>query len=151
MLEVVVGSLAAVLVLAGIGVIAGPFLPRFARSLLAGLRRPVRPAALAPRPQRATEATGLHPTTMRALTAAARIYSLLRANGEDRLAGELRSAARRVRSDESKGLLALTTVLRALREVSIEDEEADQRLRRQLGELRDAVRDRSEQLELLQF
>jgi hypothetical protein len=151
MLEVVVGSVAALLVLAGLAVIAGPFLPRLGRSLRASLRRPVPAQGLAPRPQRAPETSNLHPTTLRALTAAARVYSLLRANGEDRLAGDLRAAARRVRADESKGLLALATVLRALREVSIEDEEAENRLRQQLGELKEAVKDRSEQLELLHF
>ncbi|HEY8643611.1 MAG TPA: hypothetical protein VIO84_12685, partial [Candidatus Dormibacteraeota bacterium] len=96
-------------------------------------------------------APDLHPTTMKALTAAARAYSLLRANGEDRVAGELRTAARRVRADEAQGLLALAAVLRGLREVSLEDGDAEERYRRLVDELKGAVKDRSEQLELLHF
>ncbi len=88
---------------------------------------------------------------MKALTAAARAYSLLRANGEDRVAGELRTAARRVRADEAQGLLALAAVLRGLREVSLEDGDAEERYRRLVDELKGAVKDRSEQLELLHF
>src|SRR5689334_1990835 len=103
MLEVLVGALAALLVVAGAAVIAGPVLPRALRALWARLR----PAAAAGFPRQAlpinqpatTGEAPLHPTTLRALTAAARAYSLLRANGEHRLALELRGAARRVRTD----------------------------------------------------
>ena len=151
MLEVVVGVLAAVLVVAGIAIIAGPAIPRFWRSawaLAARWRAAAAPGFRVPPP--ATE-PGLHPTTMRALGAAARAYGLLRAQGEDRLAFQLRSAARLVRTDEGRGLLALAGVLRSMRDVALRDEEADLRYRRLLRELREAVRDRSEQLELLHF
>lgn len=154
MLEVVIGGLALVLVLAGAAVIAGPLLPRGWRMLWRAVRR-ARPRAIRgalPINQPAT--TGeppLHPTTLKALTAAARTYSLLRANGQDRLALELRAAARRVRTDEGKGLLALLSVLRSLREVALEDDAAEARYRKLVAELHGAVKDRSEQLELLHF
>lgn len=155
MLDVVVGGLAALLVVAGVAIIAGPVLPRLWRTAWAR----VKPAAGARIPRRALPINqpttngepSLHPTTLRALTAAARAYSLLRANGEDAVALELRSAARRVRSDEAQGLLALVAVLKTLRETSLDDAAANGRFRKLVGELRDAVKDRSEQLELLHF
>ena len=148
------GATAVLLALVGAAIIAGPSLPRAWRSALKLARRG-RPG---PRPSAAAGSTAargatpdLHPTTMKALTAAARTYSLLRANGEDQVAGELRTAARRVRADEAQGLLALAAVLRALREVSLEEPEAEERYRRLVDELKGAVKDRSEQLELLHF
>ncbi len=156
MLDVVVGVLAGVLVIAGIAVIAGPALPRFWRRVWSAARRsgtslpqPVRP----PGPAVPSEpmAGGLHPTTMRALTAAARAYSLLRAHGEDRIAFELRAAARLVRGSESKGLLALASVLKSMRDVEFADKDAAERYTKLVRELSEAVKDRSEQLELLHF
>ena len=155
MLDLVVGGLAALLVVAGIAIIAGPVLPRLWRTAWSRLRPAGRlriPRAALPINQPTTSGEpSLHPTTMRALTAAARAYSLLRANGEDRVALELRGAARRVRSDEAQGLLALVAVLKTLRETVLDDSGANARLRKLVGELRDAVKDRSEQLELLHF
>ena len=111
MLELVVGATAVLLALVGLAIIAGPALPRAWRGALA-LARSRRPRAGLPAAVSTTAPRGgapdLHPTTMKALTAAARAYSLLRANGEDRVAGELRTAARRVRADEAQGLLALS-------------------------------------------
>ncbi len=154
MLELVVGGVAVLLVLLGAAIIAGPALPRLGRAALALARRrrgsATVTAAVTTAPAR-SGAPDLHPTTMKALTAAARTYSLLRANGEDRVAGELRAAARRVRTDEAQGLLALAAVLRGLREVSLEDGDAEERYRRLVSELKGAVKDRSEQLELLHF
>jgi len=153
MLELVVGALAVLLALTGAAIIAWPALPRSWRlvRLLARRRRPaVRAATQVTAPSQPAHPE-LHPTTVKALTAAARTYSLLRANGEDRVAGELRMAARRVRTDESQGLLALAGVLRGLREISLGDAEADDRYRRLVDELKQAVKDRSEQLELLHF
>jgi len=146
-----VGAVAVLLALTGVAIIAGPALPRTWRTLMALVRRrqaPLRPSGGTPAPPAHPD---LHPTTVKALTAAARTYSLLRANGEDRLAGELRMAARRVRTDESQGLLALVGVLRGLREISLEDAGAEERYRKLVDELRQAVKDRSEQLELLHF
>lgn len=155
MLEVVVGALAALLVVAGVAIIAGPVLPRAWRAAWARMRPSGEariPRAALPINQPTTNGEpSLHPTTLRALTAAARAYSLLRANGEDKVALELRSAARRVRSDEAQGLLALVAVLKTLRATTLDEPAADGRFRKLVGELRNAVKDRSEQLELLHF
>jgi signal transduction histidine kinase len=154
MLELVVGGVAVLFVLLGAAIIAGPALPRAWRAALLLARRRPRPATASAAVTSAAAGRGapdLHPTTMKALTAAARTYSLLRANGEDRVAGELRAAARRVRTDEAQGLLALAAVLRGLREVSLEDGDAEERYRRLVSDLKGAVKDRSEQLELLHF
>src|SRR5579871_3380076 len=145
MLEVVVGAVFVLLVLAGGAVIAGPLVPRAWRSLWRSLHR-ARPrlvrGSLPINQPAPTGEVSLHPTTLKALTAAARTYSLLRANGQDRIALELRAAARRVRTDESKGLLALLSVLRSLREIALDDEGAEQRYRKLVTELQQAVRDR---------
>jgi hypothetical protein len=154
MLELVVVAAAVLLVLVGAAIIAGPALPKAWRNALALVRRRRqrgRPSVAVSTTPARSGAPDLHPTTMKALTAAARTYSLLRANGEDRVAGELRNAARRVRADEAQGLLALAAVLRGLREVSLEDTDAEERYRRLVDELKGAVKDRSEQLELLHF
>jgi hypothetical protein len=155
MLLVLVGVLAAALVAAGVAIMAGPALPRFWRAAWALAARTRRPSGVAPPelrlPAPAVGEPALHPTSARALGAAARAYSLLRARGEDRVAFELRAAARLVRSDEAKGLIALAAALRSMREVALGDEDADVRYRRLLHELREAVKDRSEQLELLHF
>jgi hypothetical protein len=154
MLEVVVGAVALLMVVAGAAVIAGPIVPRTWRALWGHLRHAKPPAIRGELPINQPTTTGepaLHPTTLKALTAAARTYSLLRANGQDRLALELRAAARRVRSDEPKGLLALLSVLRSLREVALDDDSAEARYRKLVAELHGAVKDRSEQLELLHF
>lgn len=150
MLEMVVAALAAALVIAGIAVIAGPALPRLLRSGWALARRSSAPGLPASRPP-SDLTPALHPTSARALTAAARAYSLLRANGEDRLAVQLRTASRLVRADETRGLLALATVLRGMQGMTLADRTAESRYRQLVQELRDAVKDRSEQLELLHF
>jgi len=153
MLELVVGAVAVLLALTGAAIIAWPALPRAWRALRVQTRRrppPARPSTQVSAPSQPAH-PDLHPTTVKALTAAARTYSLLRANGEDRVAGELRMAARRVRTDEAQGLLALAGVLRGLREISLGDGEAEGRYRRLVEELKQAVKDRSEQLELLHF
>ncbi len=54
-------------------------------------------------------------------------------------------------SDEPAGLYALQTVLRRLRSLSLDDRGAQERLKALSNELRDAVQDRFEQLELLPF
>lgn len=154
MLGVVVGAVFVLLVLAGAAIIAGPLVPRAWRGAW-GLVHQARPrmvrGSLPINQPMVTGEPALHPTTLKALTAAARTYSLLRANGQDRVALELRAAARRVRTDEAKGLLALLSVLRSLREIALEDESAEARYRKLVNELLQAVRDRSEQLELLHF
>lgn len=155
MLDVVVGVLAGALVVAGLIVIAGPALPRLWRGAKSGVKTGATSLPLPPRPPGPVDppdaGTALHPTTMRALTAAARAYSLLRANGEDRVAFELRAAARLARSSEAKGLLALNTALKSMRDVEFSDQDAATRYRKLVRELSEAVKDRSEQLELLHF
>lgn len=154
MLEFAVGAVFVLLVLAGVAIIAGPLVPRAWRGAWRLVHRAQPRLVRGALPINQPTTTGepaLHPTTLRALTAAARTYSLLRANGQDRVALELRAAARRVRSDEAKGLLALLSVLRSLREIALDDESAEARYRKLVNELTQAVRDRSEQLELLHF
>ena len=151
LLEVAVGIVAALLVVAGVVVIAGPALPRALRSLAAWRSAHPEPARRPPLATgRESAAATTNPTTLRALAAASRLYSLLRASGEEALAAELRTAARRVRTDEGEGLVALAGVLRPLREVTLEGDAAP-RYARLVTELREAVKDRSEQLELLRF
>lgn len=155
MLELVVGAAALVLLLAGMALIAGPVLPRAWRTLSAAVRRrgggSLARVALPINQPASTGEPALHPTTLQALTAAARASSLLNAGGGGRVAAELRAGARRVRTDEAQGLLALAALLPALREVSLDDPLANARYQRLVRELREAVKDRSEQLELLHF
>jgi hypothetical protein len=54
-------------------------------------------------------------------------------------------------SDEPAGLYALQTVLRRVRTMNLDDRAAQERLKSLSNELRDAVQDRFEQLELLPF
>ena len=91
----------------------------------------------------------LHPKTQRVLIAASRLSSWLRAHGHDDLGEDVRGAARRLTGDEAAGLYAMHTVLRRLRAVALDDRASQERLRHLSTELRTAVQDRSEQLELL--
>ena len=75
----------------------------------------------------------------------------LRARNQEELARELRTAAGRITSDEPAGLYAMQTLLRRLRLLSIDDRGAQERLKALSNELREAVQDRFEQLELLPF
>ncbi|HEY3195348.1 MAG TPA: hypothetical protein VGK42_08945, partial [Candidatus Dormibacteraeota bacterium] len=75
----------------------------------------------------------------------------LRAHNHDDLSRELRSAAARMTTDEPAGLYAMQTVLRRLRPLSLDDRSAQERLKILSTELRTAVQDRFEQLELLPF
>jgi len=95
--------------------------------------------------------TGLNPKTQRVLVAASRLGNWLRAHNHEEIARELRNAAGRMTSDEPSGLYAMQTVLRRLRGLSLEDRGAQERLRTLSNELREAVQDRFEQLELLPF
>jgi hypothetical protein len=74
----------------------------------------------------------------------------MRAHGQDDLARELRAAAARITSNEPVGLYALQSVLRKVRALSPEDA-SQQQLKALSNELRIAVQDRFEQLELLPF
>jgi hypothetical protein len=93
--------------------------------------------------------SGLNPKTQRVLVASARLGNWLRAHGHDDIARELRSAAGRMTGNEAAGLYALQTVLRRLRSLDLADQTAQERLKSLTTELRTAVQDRFEQLELL--
>ncbi len=145
MLEVVVGFIVSLLVVAGILVMVGPNLRGVIRRVRA--MRPAKvPAAFQGR--QLETAAGLNPKTQRVLVAAARLANWLRTNGHDDLSRELRGAAARMSGNEPAGLYALQTVLRKVRAV---DDGSQERLQALSSELRTAVQDRFEQLELLPF
>jgi hypothetical protein len=152
MLEFLAGLVAVILVGIGILIIAGPTVPRRLAALLRLTRR-VRSRVRAARiePGREAAATGLHPGSQRALIAASRLSALLRAHGQEELAAELRVAARRLSVDESRSLYAFSATLRRMRGVRLGDRGSQERLYELASELRFAVSDRAEQLELLPF
>lgn len=151
MLDAVVAIVAGLLVVAGILVMLGPQ----TRSLIRKLRsaRPPRRTARSPRAARSREAVppGLNPKTQRVLVSATRLATWLRAHGQDDVARELRAAAARLATDEPSGLYAMQTALRRMRGLELTDRNAAERLRLLAADLRKAVQDRFEQLELLPF
>lgn len=151
MLDLVVGFVAGLLVVAGILVMMGPSAKSITRRVRS-LRKPTRSLAVF-QPSRPHEVAppGLNPKTQRVLIGAARLANWLRAHNHDDLSRELRSAAARMTTDEPAGLYAMQTVLRRLRSLSLDDRSAQERLRILSTELRTAVQDRFEQLELLPF
>jgi hypothetical protein len=149
MLEVLVGFVVGLLVLAGVLVILGPNLTGAIRRLRS-MRRPARVPKVFQSRQRESVSPGLNPKTQRALVAAARLSNWLRSHGHDDLSRELRGAAARMASNEPAGLYALQTMLRKVRALDIEDS-SKERLNALANELRTAVQDRFEQLELLPF
>jgi DNA anti-recombination protein RmuC len=100
--------------------------------------------------QRDAAIPGLNAKTQRVVVAAARLSTWLRAHGHEDLSRELRGAAARLTTNEPAGLYALQTSLRKVRSLSTE-ESSQQRLNALSTELRTAVQDRFEQLELLPF
>jgi hypothetical protein len=150
-LEALVGLVVGLLVVAGVLVILGPNLPRMARTLR-GVSRPARvPAAFQrARPSEAA-ASGLNPKSQRALIGAARLSNWLRSHGHEELARELRLAAAKMAGNEAAGLYATQTVLRKVRALYVEDGTSRERLAALSNELRVALQDRFEQLELLPF
>ncbi|MDQ2942376.1 MAG: hypothetical protein M3R21_01745 [Candidatus Dormibacteraeota bacterium] len=149
MLEVFVGFAVGLLVLAGVLVIMGPNLAGALRRLRS-LRRPARVPSVFQSRQPDVASPGLNPKTQRVVVAAARLSNWLRAHGSDDLSRELRGAAARLTSNEPVALYALQTVLRKVRALEV-DEGSQQRLKALSSELRTAVQDRFEQLELLPF
>jgi hypothetical protein len=149
MLDALVGVVAGLLVLASILVILGPqtkTLFRRARSI-----RPKVPTLPAARPARDVAPAALNAKTQRVLISATRLSQWLRAHGQDEVARDLRAAAARLASDEPTGLYAMQTTLRRLRGVELDDRSSNERLRLLSTDLRKAVQDRFEQLELLPF
>ena len=149
LLEVLVGCIVGLLVLAGVAVMMGPNLMGSIRRLRS-LRRPVRVPSVFQTPQREASTPGLNAKTQRVVVAAARLSTWLRAQGQEELSRELRGAAARLSSNEPAGLYALQTSLRKVRALNVE-ESSQQRLKALSTELRTAVQDRFEQLELLPF
>jgi hypothetical protein len=145
MLELLVGFIVSLLVVAGILVMVGPNLSRIIRRVRSMQPTKV-PAAFQGRQRE--PAPGLSPKTQRVLVASARLANWLRTNGHDDISRELRGAAARMTSNEPAGLYALQTVLRKVRAL---DDGSQERLQALSSELRTAVQDRFEQLELLPF
>jgi hypothetical protein len=151
MLDVVVGLVVGLLVVAGIIVMLGPAtgtLIKRARDLRRASVPSVFQAAAQPRE---AVPSGLNPKTQRVLVAAARLGNWLRAHGQDDLARELRSAGGKITGNEPAGLYAMQVVLRRLRTINLDDRPSQERLKALTNELRIAVQDRFEQLELLPF
>ena len=150
MLEAVIGVVVGLLVIAGVLVMLGPATGELIKRVRSLRRARVPSVFRAVQPREAAPA-GLNPKTQRVLIAAARIGNWLRAHGQDDLAREVRSAAGRITGNEAAGLYAMQTVLRRLRSLNLDDRPAQDRLKALTSELRTAVQDRFEQLELLPF
>ena len=150
MLDVVVGLVVGLLVVTGIIVMLGPAtgtLIKRARDL----RRASVPSVFQAAQPREAVPPGLNPKTQRVLVVAARLGNWLRAHGQDDLARELRSAGGKITGNEPAGLYAMQVVLRRLRTINLDDRPSQERLKSLSNELRIAVQDRFEQLELLPF
>jgi hypothetical protein len=150
MLDVVVGLVVAVLVIAGVLVMLGPTTGTLIKHAK-DLRRARVPSVFQAAQPREQVAPGLNVKTQRVLVAAARLGNWLRAHGQDELARELRSAGGKITGNEAAGLYAMQVVLRKLRSLSLDDRTSQERLKSLTNELRIAVQDRFEQLELLPF
>ncbi len=148
MLEVVVGVVVGLLLVAGILVMLGPTTGLLIKRVRNIRRTQVPSVFKAAQPREAT-APGLNPKTQRVLVAAARLGNWLRAHGHDDLAREVRSAAGRITSNEAAGLYAMQTAVRSVRTLNLDDRTSQERLKSLTTELRTAVQDRFEQLELL--
>ena len=151
LLDALVAVVATILVVAGVLVMLGPQ----SRSIVRRLRSIPRPDGRLPGPlaPRKTESipAGLHPKTQRVLVASTRLATWLRGHGQDDVARELRQAGARLATDEASGLYAMQNALRHVRSLALDDRNANERLRLLSVDLRKAVQDRFEQLELLPF
>ena len=149
MLDALVGVVVILLIGAGILVIVGP------SNILRGLRSIRRPQGLndliEPRRPREVVQPTLNPKTQRVMVAAARLANWLRAHGHEEAARDVRNAAARMNVNEPAGLYALQTTLRRIRIVNVTDSSSQERVKARIAELRTAVQDRFEQLELLPF
>ena len=149
MLDAIVGAVVLLLVATGVIVMLGP--RKVARRIRA-IRRPTGiPALFEQRRPREVIPPVLNPRTQRVLVAAARLANWLRAHGQEEAAREIRNASARMTGNEPAGLYALQTTLRRIRVVNVSDNVSQDRLRALISELRAAVQDRFEQLELLPF
>ncbi|MFI5168581.1 MAG: hypothetical protein ACHQQS_18405 [Thermoanaerobaculales bacterium] len=149
LLELLVGFVVSLLVLAGILVMLGPNVKGTIRRIRS-LRRPTTVPSVFQKGAPETAPAGLNPKTQRVLVAAARLSNWLRAHGQEDLSREVRGAAARLTSNEPAGLYAMQTALRKVKSLTIDDSSRE-RLNALSNELRIAVQDRFEQLELLPF
>jgi hypothetical protein len=151
LLDALVAVVATLLVVAGVLIMLGPQTASVVRRIRS-IRRPEGPlrGPFAPRKGEAMP-PGLNPKTQRVLVSATRLATWLRAHGQDDVARELRSAAARLATDEPSGLYAMQNALRHLRALALDDRSAHERMRLLSADLRKAVQDRFEQLELLPF
>jgi hypothetical protein len=149
MLDAVVALAVGLLVASGIVIILGP---RSVWRRLRSLRRPSRvPAVFQAARTRDVVPPALNPKTQRVVVAAARLANWLRLHGHEDVAREIRGAAGRLAGNEPAGLYALQTAMRKIRVLNISDTGSQERLKALVSELRTAVQDRFEQLELLPF
>jgi hypothetical protein len=149
LLELAVGFVVSLLVVAGILVMVGPNLKGTLRRIRS-MRRPTTVPSVFQRGPHEAAPPGLNPKTQRVLVAAARLATWLRAHSHEDLSREIRGAAARLTTNEPSGLYAMQTALRKVKAVAIDDSSRE-RLNALSNELRIAVQDRFEQLELLPF
>jgi hypothetical protein len=149
MLDAIVAVVVFLLVAAGLVIIIGP--RSIGRRLGAVRRLSGVPALLEARGSRDAMPAALNPKTQRVMVAAARLSNWLRAHGQEDGAREIRNAAARMAGNEPAGLYAMQTTLRRIRVVNVSDAASQERLKALVAELRTAVQDRFEQLELLPF
>src|SRR5437667_3846491 len=149
MLDAAVAFLVFLLVGAGVVVMLGP---RNVMRRVAPFRHPGKVASVfeSRRPAEVVP-PALNPKTQRVVAAAGRASNWMRAHGHEDVARDIRNAAARLAGNEPAGLYALQTTLRRIRVVNITDSSSQERLKTLVSELRTAVQDRFEQLELLPF
>jgi hypothetical protein len=152
MLDAVVALVVVILVGSGVLVILGP---RNVVRAVQAVRSAARPrnlgSMLQPHRPRDVAVPLINPKTQRVVNAAGRLANWLRTHGHDDASRDLRAAVARLAGNEAAGLYALQMTLRRIRVVNVTDSVAQERLRALVGELRSAVQDRFEQLELLPF
>lgn len=149
MLDALVAVIVVVLIVTGVLIMIGP--SNLRRRIKAMKRSGRLNAMFEPRPAREVVPPALNPKTQRVLVAAARLATWLRANGQEEMAREIRIAAARMTGNEASGLYALQSALRRIRVVNVLDAGSQARLKALAAELRTAVEDRFEQLELLPY
>src|ERR1700730_10340351 len=120
MLDVVVGLVVGLLVVAGILIMLGPATGTLIKRARYLRRASVPSVFQAAQPREPVQA-GLIPKTQRVLVAAARLGNWLRAHGQDDAAHELRSAGGKITGNEAAGLYAMQVVLRRLRSMHLDD------------------------------
>lgn len=149
MLDALVAVVVLALIVTGVLIMIGP--SSLVRRLKA-VRKPGRLSAMfEQRPPREVVPPALNSKTQRVLIAAARLATWLRTHDQEDMARDIRNAAARMTGNEPAGLYALQTALRRMRVVNVSDSASQARLRALAAELRNAVQDRFEQLELLPF